>query len=125
MESQSPERSPNIAKCSSNTFLDDFIAAFTTNTGNSLMKGETFKTELQRWMIHSNLSLSVLSDETWRWWRATITFPQVKIMTQDYLAVTATSVPSERVFSHAGDIVNKKRASLGDDAVEALKTLQS
>ena len=52
-------------------------------------------------------------------------FPQVKIMMQGYLAVTATSVPSEHVFSCARDILNKKRTSLEDDAVEALTTLQS
>ena len=47
------------------------------------------------------------------------------MIVQDYLAVIVTSISSEHLFSHAEDIVNKKRASLGDDAVEALTTLQS
>ena len=47
------------------------------------------------------------------------------MIVQDYLAVTATSIPSEQVFSRAGDIVKKKCVCLGDDAVEVLTVLQS
>jgi len=36
------------------------------------------------------------------------------------LAIPATSAPSERVWSAAGNIVTKKRASLSDSTVETL-----
>ena len=39
---------------------------------------------------------------------------------QTYLAIPATSIPSERAFSAAGHIVNKKRACLHPSSVNML-----
>jgi hypothetical protein len=35
-----------------------------------------------------------------------------------YLGVPASSIPSERLFSAAGSVITKKRASLADDIVD-------
>ena len=41
-------------------------------------------------------------------------------MAKDILAIMATSVPVERMFSEAGLIFSKKRSSLEDDSARAL-----
>ena len=51
-------------------------------------------------------------------------FPRISMIARDYLAVTATSVPSESAFSKAGATIQKRRAKLGDDAIQAVMELQ-
>ena len=50
-------------------------------------------------------------------------FPTLFLAAQKYQCMTATSVPSERVFSIAGNIVTKKRNSLGTQCVNEIVTL--
>ncbi len=54
------------------------------------------------------------------WWRETgrNRYPKLAKLARKYLWVPGTSVRSERVFSSAGNIVNKKRAALGPDQVD-------
>ena len=56
------------------------------------------------------------------WWRDTgcHRYPQLSKLARKYLYVPGTSVRSERVFSSAGNIVNKKRAALDPDQVDRL-----
>lgn len=59
------------------------------------------------------------------WWSAHASeFPYLAVLARRYLCVPATSVPSERVFSCAGVIVNKLRASLSPSNVDCLIFLQ-
>ena len=59
------------------------------------------------------------------WWSVNHSrFPFLSQLTREVLCVPATSVPSERVFSAAGHIVNKLRASLSAENVDALIFLQ-
>ncbi|KAM3857052.1 E3 SUMO-protein ligase ZBED1-like [Diretmus argenteus] len=59
-----------------------------------------------------------------RWWKDNATrFPTLAILARSYLAVSATSTPSERLFSAAGNIVSKKRASLTAEHVDMLTFL--
>jgi len=46
-------------------------------------------------------------------------------MARDYLAIPASSAPSERVFSVGGDIVTKKRNRIGGDNLRYLLCLRS
>jgi len=41
-------------------------------------------------------------------------------MARDFLAIPATSVPSERMFSIAGQILTKRRSSLSENMMNAL-----
>ena len=56
-----------------------------------------------------------------KWWKTKQdTFPIISKLARRYLAVPASSVPSERVFSVAGTIVNKKRSRLTPSHVATL-----
>ena len=48
-----------------------------------------------------------------RWWKSYCTLlPLLSILARKYLCIPATSVPSERAFSTAGNIVNAKHSCL-------------
>lgn len=52
------------------------------------------------------------------WWKLnSFWYPMLSTLGKKYLAIPATSVPSERAFSAAGHIVNKKRACLQPSSV--------
>ncbi|XP_034562847.1 zinc finger BED domain-containing protein 4-like [Notolabrus celidotus] len=56
-----------------------------------------------------------------RWWKKHhSSYPHLAMLAQPYLAVPGTSVPSERVFSTAGDIVTASRSVLSAENVDIL-----
>ena len=58
------------------------------------------------------------------WWkRNEDTFPLLSICARKYLCIAATSVPSERVFSVSGGIVNPKRNRMTSDNVDMMTFL--
>lgn len=60
-------------------------------------------------------------DEPLVWWkRRSISFPILAQLARKWLGCVATSVPSERVFSSAGNIVAAKRSSLDPSIVRDL-----
>ncbi|XP_016422359.1 zinc finger BED domain-containing protein 4 isoform X1 [Sinocyclocheilus rhinocerous] len=60
-----------------------------------------------------------------KWWKEHAqTYPLLSSLSKAYLTVPATSVPSERVFSTAGDIVNAQRSQLLPENVDMLFFLQ-
>ena len=61
-----------------------------------------------------------------KWWKDNATrFPTLAALAKSYLAVPATSTPSERLFSVAGNIVTKTRASLTAEHVKMRTFLHS
>ena len=55
------------------------------------------------------------------WWRQNSErYPSLAILAKKYLCIPATSVPSERVFSTAGDIVTAQRSQLKSEHVDRL-----
>ena len=47
---------------------------------------------------------------SWCWRRRSWRYPTLNVLAKKHLAILATSVPAERAFSTAGNIVNQKRA---------------
>ncbi|KAK1889018.1 Zinc finger BED domain containing protein 1 [Dissostichus eleginoides] len=63
-------------------------------------------------------------DDPLRWWRENKgRFPVLSKLARSFLCIPATSTPSERIFSVAGNICSQKRASLSGDHVEMLTFL--
>jgi hypothetical protein len=61
-----------------------------------------------------------------QWWKENACmYPHLSILAKKYLSCPASSTPSERVFSLAGNTVTKKRASLSPSTVDALVFLAS
>ena len=60
-----------------------------------------------------------------QWWanEGKKRFPLMQQLASKYLAIPATSVPSERVFSAAGEVISKKRNRIGDDNARMLTVL--
>lgn len=60
------------------------------------------------------------------WWRAhEKVYPILSKMAKDLLCIQATSVPVERLFSHASQIIVPRRRMLKDDIFKALCTINS
>jgi len=60
------------------------------------------------------------------WWKANeYKFPVIAKLAKKYLSIVATSVPSERLFSQAGQVVSQKRARLMPSRVNDLLFLNS
>jgi len=55
------------------------------------------------------------------WWKSNgARYPRLAVLALKYLGIPATSVPSERIFSKAGEIVSRRRASLKPSTVDML-----
>ena len=53
------------------------------------------------------------------WWKDHApSFPSIARLAKKYLAVPASSVPSERLFSSAGNFAQKRRGRLNPDTLE-------
>ena len=55
------------------------------------------------------------------WWsKKSLFYPHLARLAKRYLCVPASSVPSERIWSLAGNIVTKKRAALLPENIDML-----
>ena len=55
------------------------------------------------------------------WWHTyESSFPSLSLMARDYLAIPATSVPLERCFSIAGNILTKQRGGMTEGIANAI-----
>lgn len=61
------------------------------------------------------------TDNPLHWWRQkSLKYPNLAHLAKKFLCIPATSVPSERVFSTAGDIVTAQRSQLKAEHVDVL-----
>lgn len=54
------------------------------------------------------------------WQRREAAYPRLSILARKYLSLVATSVPSERVFSTAGQVISERRSRLTTEHVEQI-----
>ncbi|KAL0207912.1 hypothetical protein P9112_010499 [Eukaryota sp. TZLM1-RC] len=94
------------------TFLESFLR-------RSHAEGD----ELSTFLSEAPVDLSV---NPLQWWNDNKRrFPVLSQIAADFLAIQPTSVPCERLFSLAGDMVSEKRCCLADDSVRAVLCLRS
>ena len=89
-----------------------------TTSRIGLTTEEKIKQELDQYLSHPQLEME---DSPLDWWKVEHSrYPRLAKLARKYLCICATSVPSERVFSCAGQIVSDERSSLKPDKVDML-----
>ncbi|KAL3890386.1 hypothetical protein ACJMK2_002669 [Sinanodonta woodiana] len=79
---------------------------------------EELEEELKNYRAFPSIPLD--SDHL-QWWKShEQRFPRLAKLAKSLLCILSTSVPLERVFSTAGDIVNAQRSALKPNHVDAL-----
>lgn len=74
--------------------------------------------EVQRYLSEQNVRR--LEDPLQYWERQKSVYPNLYRLAVRYLCTPASSVPCQRVFSKAGDVVCKKRSPLNRSTVEQI-----
>lgn len=73
-----------------------------------------------------SLSLADENTNSLEWWKAyQPNFPNLSRMARDYLAIPATSVPSEQCFSIGKNLITDKRNCLAGKTIRACMCLRS
>lgn len=87
-------------------------------SSNPVPKRIRADTEVARYLQEEALDLH---SDPLAWWRDNqARFPLLSKVARKYMTICATSAPSERVFSAAGNIVTPLRSSLKPDKVNML-----
>lgn len=95
-----------------------FSPLFRTQQTNQPDWRQQSKDEVYAYMAKDSISID---SSPLAWWKAHESlYPNLAMLAKHYLAVPATSVPSERVFSTAGDIVTASRSALTTENVDKL-----
>jgi len=112
-EQQTRPTSPKRSK------LEKFFGSCFQNTPGEVSASEAAETELQRYELEEPLSLKSKNPLLW-WKERKINYNFLSARAKWFLCVTATSVPSERLFSSAGNLLSERRSRLTPENVEKL-----
>ncbi|XP_045477878.1 E3 SUMO-protein ligase ZBED1-like [Harmonia axyridis] len=97
-----------------------------------------FEKEIEKEMVRNPTAASIIeidkylneplikrTDDPLQWWNESrLLYPNLYILMKRRLCVPATSVPCERVFSKAGQVINTKRSSLKPEKASQVLFLQ-
>jgi len=107
-------------------FFDD---AFRPRAGVNGTVTEVAETELQKYELEEPLCLK--NKQPLLWWKERESlYRYLTLLAKKFLSITATSVPSEQLFSTADNLVSEKRSRLTSNNIDKLiflyenKTLQ-
>jgi hypothetical protein len=79
--------------------------------------------EIRRYLQEKNIPRQ---EDLLTWWKEhASTYPHLTQLLKKYLCIPATSVPSERAFSKAGELVSKKRSNLKPSNINTLLFLNN
>ena len=109
-----PTTPPPISSQSS--LGDDFMTAMFGNSQSSEDRGKM--SEIDMYLEEKVESPQVDPIEWWRTYESR--FPNLSRMARDYLAIPATSVPSERCFPIAGSVLTKRRSVMTEGMANAI-----
>ena len=70
------------------------------------------------------LPVSMATNPVGWWWKKNKSFPMLYTLSAKYMCVQASSTPSERVFSLAGDIISEERCRIRPEKADQLIFLQ-
>lgn len=118
LQSEEPEMKKMKLECEYDDWLSDVIYVGTDKTikSDSL---ELINKELEKYDTEQQITGDPLA-----WWKSREgSLAILSEVAKPILCVPGSSVPSERVFSKAGQILNKRRASLKSKHVDMLVTL--
>lgn len=100
------------------TVLDSLFGEIFTQNSDTRGVEDEVQQELTSYQAVPALNIN---DNPLDWWAANQPkFPHIAKLTKSILTVQATSVPSERVFSTAGDVVSEKRSRLLPEHVNSI-----
>ena len=97
---------------------DDFDEEMETNENDQEEKQTPVDIEMKFYMDSKRIQRH---ENPLEWWKSNQQFlPLMSVLAKKYLGIPATSVPSERVFSKAGELVSAKRSTLKKENVDML-----
>jgi hypothetical protein len=83
-------------------------------------------TELERWFREPCIPVDSTPEQLTAYMQSKIyDFPIITTIARDYMAIPATSAPSERVFSAAGNLITKRRTLISSENVRYVLCLRS
>lgn len=101
-----------------NTFRDMVAEQLTTSNAGVLSFKERAERELETFL---NDPIIAPEDNAFEWWsNNAVRFPLVATVARTFLAVPGTSVPSEQLFSTAGQVITERRNRLKPEHAEQL-----
>ncbi|XP_046542888.1 E3 SUMO-protein ligase ZBED1-like [Haliotis rubra] len=116
--SDSETPGPSQPKKTKSAIEEIFGEVFITHVQEAKPLSASIEEEVQKYKLEECIPLT---ENPLLWWKMNaVRFPALAGLVKQYLGVCATSVPSERVFSSAGDIVTAQRASLSAENVDVL-----
>lgn len=117
VKSNEPGETPNKKKTALEVIFGDMFATKKPEKGSASISDRA-EEEMTRYK--SDPPIPTASDPLQWWCQHQQNYPMLSKLAKRYLAIPGTSVPSEWVFSTAGDIVSSQREALRSDNVDKL-----